>query len=1223
MIEDFVMSAVIIHAAQIVAVVAVVLPASRFLQSRPFFLRCLWLVVLLKCLTPPLVSSPVSAFSWISGPWMSRSLDERQDLHSVMALSDEKTFAGSLKRSESASSGGHGTEVAADLSLQNGADFPAADSAWLAVENDSEHVAAVTYPPSAGDSQTSSDLTSVRRFPWFAMGLPASMLTGFLVIAFRYVSCVKAIRGHRVVSLEGHAQSIMNSVAEKMKLKRRPSVWVTDLLFGPAVLGVLRPVIVLPRILLDSMTDEQLRPIVAHELVHIRRGDLWVGLCQATAQCVWWFWPPVWLANRRLTRATEQCCDEETIRLSGCSPSEYAHSLLAVIESKHQLKPVPVFPGMKPVEITAQRMERIMSLKQGSRTRMSWKSLTAVLLLALVVLPGAVPGQTSDQKSASLVEAEVLYQATDKRDQVDNRDEAVAENVETVEYAVGDLLERLCKERGLSGSGAKDTPVAEIWPVAGTLRTENSVPIWKNNVLLVTHDETGHERIRQHVGQLRGDGFDKAKVRGDDADEAQASAPTILTPVEVIGAETVVAIVNGKRILADEVSGHWRHQGNNGIKQRWQEIGEDVRSRFHEQLQVYIDHEVVLQHMETTISPDQWKVIDKSLEESFAEVLGHLMKHHGVNTHEQLELVLTKQGLSIERLRTSFFRIQKVSGYIALRIDPDLQGEDRLAEQKLQIGKLRASAAIATIFDDRGTEEVRDQPGSTTTAAAADPDSADARNSDMSDRGRAKNDTISVTGAVKNPGQFDLSDAHETRILDAIEMAGGLDSSASERVVLERQTKTNTGKTVTTYRVLSVRDARQDADMNVVLQAGDVISVTLDNQRVTNQSSPELQKKLQQKVSLTFDNVPFMAAVREIAMKYDVTFGIENVSQRRLANANVSMAVTDVKLENALTLLCDEHELTYTIIGDVIGIHAPAAMKAPFLDAAAIRITTRCYIVADLVVPIPDSVPQADNAQVAEPEFSGLVELIKTTVEPESWKTGGGKIEPNRNVLCLVIRQTNDVHDQIMDLLCELRKETDIRVTTEARLLQFNTAEQLKWLDSNITFQPRRGSHPWALLPMKEDESGSEILSSVGTTLAQPTLTAFVGQNVDYEFAPVDPDIDGFGFTCTAVPFRNERFIDVVAAIGQRGQRWDHDEQFHQIMASGQTLLFDVTDSTRWSAFSKGSGLSEAERETAERAEAERRKLVDQRRGRIIIAITPTVIRVTEEDAGVEEASKP
>ncbi len=86
-----------------------------------------------------------------------------------------------------------------------------------------------------------------------------------------------------------------------------------------------------------------LDPILAHELLHIRRGDLRTGALQIVVRSLWWFHPAVWLCNRWLTREAERCCDEQVIAELGCSPAQYARSLLSVIETKHRLQQYPFF----------------------------------------------------------------------------------------------------------------------------------------------------------------------------------------------------------------------------------------------------------------------------------------------------------------------------------------------------------------------------------------------------------------------------------------------------------------------------------------------------------------------------------------------------------------------------------------------------------------------------------------------------------------------------------------------------------------------------------------------------------------------------------------------------------------------------------------------------------------------------------------------------------------
>jgi hypothetical protein len=100
-------------------------------------------------------------------------------------------------------------------------------------------------------------------------------------------------------------------------------------------------------------------------------------------------------------REVERCCDEEAVGALGCDPAHYARSLLEVLELKRALQPVPAFPGVRPVDITSQRLERIMQLRQGCRLRTPWWCWATLVLCAFATLPGAARVTAEDKNRAA------------------------------------------------------------------------------------------------------------------------------------------------------------------------------------------------------------------------------------------------------------------------------------------------------------------------------------------------------------------------------------------------------------------------------------------------------------------------------------------------------------------------------------------------------------------------------------------------------------------------------------------------------------------------------------------------------------------------------------------------------------------------------------------------------------------------------------------------------
>ena len=82
-------------------------------------------------------------------------------------------------------------------------------------------------------------------------------------------------------------------------------------------LGYLRPMVLLPATLVTQMPPEMLEAIIAHELAHIRRLDLWVNLAQRVVETLLFYHPAVWWLSSRLRSERELCCDELAVRVTG------------------------------------------------------------------------------------------------------------------------------------------------------------------------------------------------------------------------------------------------------------------------------------------------------------------------------------------------------------------------------------------------------------------------------------------------------------------------------------------------------------------------------------------------------------------------------------------------------------------------------------------------------------------------------------------------------------------------------------------------------------------------------------------------------------------------------------------------------------------------------------------------------------------------------------------
>ena len=104
----------------------------------------------------------------------------------------------------------------------------------------------------------------------------------------------------------------------------------------PAAIGVIRPFVLLPEASSD-WPDDRRRLVIAHELAHVRRGDLVSWTIGRVSAAVLWMHPLAWWGLSRLRDAIEHAADDDVLQ-SGSRPSDYAAVLLAIATSPRRAR---------------------------------------------------------------------------------------------------------------------------------------------------------------------------------------------------------------------------------------------------------------------------------------------------------------------------------------------------------------------------------------------------------------------------------------------------------------------------------------------------------------------------------------------------------------------------------------------------------------------------------------------------------------------------------------------------------------------------------------------------------------------------------------------------------------------------------------------------------------------------------------------------------------------
>jgi len=175
--------------------------------------------------------------------------------------------------------------------------------------------------------------------PWIAAGY-------FIGVVLMLLRLTRGIYGAARLAKVGQAVNdarllkIVERLSQQWSLRVSPALRHAEQLVVPKVVGLVKPTILLPTATLTGLSLAELEMIIAHEMAHVRRYDLWVNFVQRLAETVLFFNPALWYVSRQISELREYCCDElacEAVASSATgSPLEgrlrYAEALMHAVE---------------------------------------------------------------------------------------------------------------------------------------------------------------------------------------------------------------------------------------------------------------------------------------------------------------------------------------------------------------------------------------------------------------------------------------------------------------------------------------------------------------------------------------------------------------------------------------------------------------------------------------------------------------------------------------------------------------------------------------------------------------------------------------------------------------------------------------------------------------------------------------------------------------------------
>jgi bla regulator protein blaR1 len=242
--------------------------------------------------------------------------------------------------------------------------------------------------PSAtgGHGASATEIAGSSPFSW-TMVLLWTWATGSVWRLTTFAAAWRAASAHArgaVTLRAGREYDILQRVCRRYAVRRRIRLVAPLSKIQPGVFGLRRVTLLLPQRVADRLDDDELEAVIAHEVAHVRRGDLVVALLHTTVEVLFWFHPAVWWIGGRLLAERERACDEAVVR-AGVPRQTYAATILKLCALAME-RPLVCMSGNQGPTLN-RRMEVIMTNNFGQALGVGKK-----LLIGSVVGAAALAG---------------------------------------------------------------------------------------------------------------------------------------------------------------------------------------------------------------------------------------------------------------------------------------------------------------------------------------------------------------------------------------------------------------------------------------------------------------------------------------------------------------------------------------------------------------------------------------------------------------------------------------------------------------------------------------------------------------------------------------------------------------------------------------------------------------------------------------------------------------
>src|ERR1700688_4160567 len=190
----------------------------------------------------------------------------------------------------------------------------------------------------------------------------------------------------------------------ELQSRRPATLCVSDWVQVPTAIGLVNPLVAVPRWAIEELSPDELNQVLLHELAHLGRWDDWTNLAQKVVKALFFFHPAVWWIEKRVSLEREMACDDAVVAQTA-SPRAYAECLTHLAKKTLVQRSMALAQSaLGRIRQTSLRVAQILDVNRPTGGNRLWKpavSLVAGFALVCVLGISRAPRLIAFRDSAS------------------------------------------------------------------------------------------------------------------------------------------------------------------------------------------------------------------------------------------------------------------------------------------------------------------------------------------------------------------------------------------------------------------------------------------------------------------------------------------------------------------------------------------------------------------------------------------------------------------------------------------------------------------------------------------------------------------------------------------------------------------------------------------------------------------------------------------------------